>query len=171
MEIKEITDPISIYKMVETLFKQFPVYTVIEKKPLQVKILAIKNQSVLIQSPDENPSLIDRLLVLTNAGNLLQFKFKVVTKDPRGIELLQPIALTIKTATRTNSRYQAANVPIHISNIIRQTMIPHDLSDDTMKVESLMKTYIQKLKVKFAEVDFFIHERMDIRMRMISDTS
>ena len=170
MEIKEITDPISIYKMVETLFKQFPVYTVIEKKPLQVKILAIKNQSVLIQSPDENPSLIDRLLVLTNAGNLLQFKFKVVTKDPRGIELLQPIALTIKTATRTNSRYQAAKVPIHISNIISQTMIPHDLSDDTMKVESLMKTYIQKLKVKFAEVDFFIHERMDIRMRMISDT-
>ena len=169
METKEITDPNSIFKMIETLYKQFPVYTLINKKPLQVKVLAIKNNSILIQSP-ENITPAERFLFLTNAGNLLQFKFTVVTKDPRGIELLQPTSLFIKGATRTNDRYQVAKVPIYLSNIISQTMIPHDLADDTMKIEALAKPYIQKLKGKFSEVSFFIHERMDTRMRLLADS-
>lgn len=169
METKEITDPNSIFKMIETLYKQFPVYTLINKKPLQVKVLAIKNNSILIQSP-ENITPAERFLFLTNAGNLLQFKFTVVTKDPRGIELLQPTSLFIKNATRTNDRYQVAKVPIYLSNIISQTMIPHDLADDTMKIEALAKPYIQKLKGKFSEVSFFIHERMDTRMRLLADS-
>jgi hypothetical protein len=37
MEIKEITDPNSIFKMAETLFKQFPVYMIIDNKPMQIK--------------------------------------------------------------------------------------------------------------------------------------
>ena len=81
METKEITDINSINKMVETLFKQFPVYTILEKKPVQIKILAIKNQNVIIQSPEENPNPIERILLLTNSGNLLQFRFKVTAKE------------------------------------------------------------------------------------------
>ena len=158
METKEITDINSINKMVETLFKQFPVYTILEKKPVQIKILAIKNQNVIIQSPEENPNPIERILLLTNSGNLLQFRFKVTAKDPRGIEILQPNSLTIKTATRINTRIQVSKAPIQISKIISQNMIPHDLA------------YIQKLKVKFTDVVFFIHERMDIRMRLLVDS-
>ncbi len=170
MDIKEITDPPSIFKMTETLFKQFPVYMLINGKPKQIKIIAMKNLGVLIQSPDENPNPTERILILTNAGNLLRFVFKVNTKDPRGIELLTPTALTIKPATRTSNRYQVSKTPIYVSNVISQTMIPHDLSDDALKVEGLMKPYIQKLKAKFTEVDFFVHERMDTRARLMSDT-
>ena len=47
---KKITDPNSIFKMAETLFKQFPVYMIIDNKPIQIKILAMKNLGVLIQS-------------------------------------------------------------------------------------------------------------------------
>ena len=114
METKEITDINSINKIVETLFKQFPVYTILEKKPVQIKILAIKNQNVIIQSPEENPNPIERILLLTNSGNLLQFSFKVTAKDPRGIEILQPNSLTIKTATRINTRIQVSKAPIQI---------------------------------------------------------
>ncbi len=170
MDIKEITDPPSIFKMTETLFKQFPVYMLVNGKPKQIKIIAMKNLGVLIQSPDENPNPTERILLLTNAGNLLRFVFKVNTKDPRGIELLNPTALTIKPATRTSNRYQISKTPIYVSNVISQTMIPHDLSDDALKVEGLIKPYIQKLKAKFTEVDFFVHERMDTRARLMSDT-
>jgi hypothetical protein len=170
MDIKEITDPPSIFKMTETLFKQFPVYMLVNGKPKQIKIIAMKNLGVLIQSPDENPNPTERILILTNAGNLLRFIFKVNTKDPRGIELLNPTSLTIKPATRTSNRYQASKTPIYVSNVISQTMIPHDLSNDALKVEGLMKPYLQKLKAKFTEIDFFVHERMDTRARLMSDT-
>ncbi len=170
MEIKEITDPATIFKMTETLFKQFPVYIIVDGKPKQVKVIAMKNLGVLIQSPDNNPNPTERFLLLTNAGNLLRFTFKVNTKDPRGIELLNPVSLIIKPATRTTNRYQASKAPIYITNVISQAMVPHDLSDDAMKVESFMKPYIQKLKAKFTEVEFFVHERMDTRARMLVDT-
>jgi|JI9StandDraft_1071089.scaffolds.fasta_scaffold00269_15 hypothetical protein len=170
MEIKEITDPNSIFKMAETLFKQFPVYMIIDNKPMQIKILAMKNLGVLIQSPDTNPNPTERFLILTNAGNLLRFNFKVSTKDPRGIEILNPVSLTIKPATRATNRYQATKAPIYITNVISQTMVPHDLSDDTLKVESYMKPYIQKLKSKFTDVEFFVHERMDTRARLLLET-
>ncbi len=170
MEIKEITDPPSIFKMMGTLFKQFPVYILVDGKPKQIKIIAMKNLGVLIQSPDENPNPTERFLLLTNAGNLLRFTFKVNTKDPRGIEILSPVSLSIKPATRTLNRYQVSKAPIYISNVISQTMVPHDLSDDALKVEGLMKPYVQKLKSKFTEVEFFVHERMDTRARLMSDT-
>lgn len=169
MDKKEITDPSSIFKMLETLYRQFPVYTLIDKKPIQVRIFAVKNQSVLIQSPDSTTPT-ERFLFLTNSGNLLQFKFKLITKDPRGVELLQPISLSITTATRTMDRYQVTKSSIFVTDIIGQSMVPHDLADDTMKVETIIKPYIQKLKVKFSEVNYFIHERMDTRMRLIADT-
>ena len=104
MDIKEITDPATIFKMTETLFKQFPVYIIVDGKPKQVKVIAMKNLGVLIQSPDNNQNPTERFLLLTNAGNLLRFTFKVNTKDPRGIELLNPVSLAIKPATRTTNR-------------------------------------------------------------------
>lgn len=170
MEIKEITDSVSIFKMIETLYKQFPVYTISDRKPKQVRIIAVKSQGVFIQSPDVNPNPTERTLILTNAGNLLQFRFKINTKDPRGIELLYPIALTIQTATRASSRYQANKIPLYVTNIISQSMIPHGLSQDNLKVEGIIKSYSQKLKAKFSELDFFIHERMDTRARLMTDT-
>lgn len=171
MDTKELNDPVTIFKMIETLYKQFPVFTLINGKPLQVKIMAIKNQGLFIQSPDDNPNPAERVLVLTNAGNLLHFKFKVSTKDPRGIELLYPVQLVIKTATRTTNRYQATGkVPLYITNSVGQAMIAHDLTDDTMKVESILKPYVQKLKGKFTDVEFFVHERMDTRARLMADT-
>ncbi|HNB96808.1 MAG TPA: DUF1577 domain-containing protein, partial [Leptospiraceae bacterium] len=170
METKEITDAASIFKMAEGLFKQFPVYTIVQGKPQQVKVMGMKNQAIVIQTPDENPNPTQRLLIMTNAGNLLQFSFKVNTKDPRGLEVLNPNTLTIKPASRVSNRYQANKAPILITNIISQTMIPHDLADDTMKVESLMKPYIQKLKGKYSEVEFFVHERLDPRTRLLTET-
>lgn len=141
-ETKEVTDSVSISKMFETLYKQFPIFIIIDGKPKQVKIIAVKNQNVLIQSPDENPNPVERSLFLTNAGNLLHFKFKVNAKDPRGIELLIPVLLSIKTATRTTNRYQASKIPLYITNTIGQSMVTHDLSGDTIKVESITKPYI-----------------------------
>ena len=144
MDIKEITDPATIFKMTETLFKQFPVYIIVDGKPKQVKVIAMKNLGVLIQSPDNNQNPTERFLLLTNAGNLLRFTFKVNTKDPRGIELLNPVSLAIKPATRTTNRYQASKAPIYITNVISQAMVPHDLSDDAMKVEAFMKQNLQR---------------------------
>lgn len=170
MDSREITDVGSIFKMAEGLFKQFPIYVIINGKPKQIKVIGMKNQAVVIQSPDDNPNPTQRLLLLTNAGNLLQFNFKVTTKDPRGLEILTPMLLTIKPASRSTNRYQVNKAPIHVTNIISQTMIPHDLADDTMKVENLMKPYVQKLKGKYTEVEFFVHERMDPRARLLSDS-
>jgi hypothetical protein len=170
METVEITNATFILKMIETVYRQFPIYSISAGKPKHIKIVEVNHKGVFIQAPGENHKSLERSLFLINEGSLHHFIFKIIGVDAYKIELLYPVSLSISKATRATERYPVATAPLFISNIINQTMIPQDLSNDSMKVESIINPFVQQLKSLFSEVIIFIHERMDGRIKIMADS-
>jgi hypothetical protein len=166
---KEIIDKEGMLKVISALFGKLPVSIVHEGKELPVKIIALKNKSLIINTHLKFTNKA-RILTLVHNGSKFISQFLLVGDDGNGIEILQPIKITIGAATRQSSRVEVAstvNGGLSVTNLINITDITKAIGFDDNKVDSILLTYRSKLSKIFPTSSIFFAGRPDNRLRLM----
>ncbi|MCB1189503.1 MAG: PilZ domain-containing protein [Leptospiraceae bacterium] len=169
---KEIKDPETIKNIINSLFGRLPVVMLVNGKPIPIKVVKLSPQGLVIKYLGEKIDSDQRILTLTNNGNLLICLFKYLGGDHTGLQILHPLSISVRPATRSSQRISINtskdDFKIHVTNIISQNDIYGSLHDDSAKVNEIKQNNLAKLKkYKFNQINLYITERLDNRMRLM----
>jgi hypothetical protein len=164
--LQEVADIPTIQKVIESYFFQIPVFMLYQSKHYPIKPVMFTKQGLVIRSigrRDHEP----RVLFLTNSGNFFQFMFEY--KGSKGdLEILFPTKMFIGKASRAGDRIPVYS-KVFISNIVNQIEICKSLLFDQTKLNNLIENHTDKLKNKFTNMEVYINDRADTRMRLLLD--
>ncbi|TGL58251.1 PilZ domain-containing protein [Leptospira ognonensis] len=166
---KEITDIDGILKVVSALFGKLPVCIIHENKELPVKIIALKNKALIINSALKFTSKA-RILTLVHNGSKFLAQFTLVGGDGNGIEVLQPLKISIRPATRQGNRVEvadSANGSLRVTNLINIVDITKAIGFDDKKVDLILLAYRAKLAKIFPTSSIYFAGRADNRLRLM----
>lgn len=166
---KEITDIDGILKVVSALFGKLPVCIIHENKELPVKIIALKNKALIINTALKFTSK-GRILTLVHNGSKFLAQFTLIGGDGNGIEILQPLKISIRPATRQGNRIEmtdAANGAIRVTNLINIIDITKAIGFDDKKVDLILLAYKAKLAKIFPTSSVYFAGRADNRLRLM----
>ena len=134
-------------------------------KQYPIKVVNIANEGLVIKSLGRNDTE-PRTLFITNSGNVFRFTFTLIGSK-NGYEVLKPILLEIKPASRVKERISGGK--LYITNVTNQHDIAKSLVGDNVRINSIMKVYSQKVREKIPYLDLFIHDRYDTRLKLLID--
>ena len=157
---KEVTDPKSIHKLIDSLYRITPVYMEVDGEDIPVKVLDSKPQSVTIRSPKVNTNTRERILTMRSRDNIFVSTFLEVGVDELGNSILQPLKILIK-----NILAPVESNTFIVSNIISHNDIFKSLGDD--RISQLIKR-APKVNFMFDFFEVYVNERMNSRMRLMS---
>ncbi|MCW7492916.1 PilZ domain-containing protein [Leptospira sp. 2 VSF19] len=165
---KEIKDPDGILKVITALFGKLPAYIVNSDKEYPVKIIALKNKALVINTNLKFPNR-DRILTVVHNGSKFLAHFLVAGGDGNGIEILTPVKIQITAATRQGSRVEASQIQtgMVVSNIINVNDVSKAIGFDDKKVDAILLAYRTKLAKAFPLSSIFFAGRMDNRLRLM----
>ncbi|EMY69869.1 PilZ domain-containing protein [Leptospira vanthielii] len=165
---KEIKDPDGILKVITALFGKLPAYIIYSDKEFPVKIIALKNKALIINTNLKFPNR-DRILTVVHNGSKFLAHFIVAGGDGNGIEILTPVKIQITTASRQGSRVEASQIQtgMVVSNIINVNDVSKAIGFDDKKVDAILLAYRAKLTKAFPLSSIFFAGRMDNRLRLM----
>lgn len=166
---KEINDIDAIIKVISALFGKLPVHIIHNGKEVSVKIIALKNQSLIISNQLQFANKA-RILTLVHNGSKFITQFLLIGGDGNGIEVLQPIKISIVPATRQGNRVEVANAAssaMRVTNLINVLDVTKAIGFDDKKVDALLLSYRSKLSKLFPDSSIFFAGRADNRLRMM----
>ncbi|MCG6145206.1 PilZ domain-containing protein [Leptospira bandrabouensis] len=165
---KEIKDPEGILKVITALFGKLPAYIVNSEKEYPVKIIALKNKALIINTNLKFPNR-DRILTVVHNGSKFLAHFLVAGGDGNGIEILTPVKIQITAASRQGSRVEASQIQtgMVVSNIINVNDVSKAIGFDDKKVDAILLAYRTKLAKAFPLSSIFFAGRMDNRLRLM----
>ncbi|MCB1158247.1 MAG: PilZ domain-containing protein [Leptospiraceae bacterium] len=164
-----IKDIESINKIIDTLFFVFPVYLVVDGKPLYIKVVMNTDKGLVVRTPKSVELVGDkRIITITNEGNLYLFLFLKIGEN-KGYEILQPVNLHIKKAQRKSKRIYVANenFGLFVTNIIKQNDVSHYLTDNSTKMTGIIRSHMPALQSRYTRASIIIQERPDSRLRLL----
>ena len=160
-----IQDKEVIKKNFESNYTSIPVFMVYNGKQFPVKVISINNDTFIIRSVGRTDSE-ERIISFTNHDKLYKFTFKFLGTNGN-FEILQSIALQILPAARLLSRIQSNK--LYITNISNQSDIAKSLVSDSVRINTILKGFSSKVKDKISTLELFIHERIDVRLKLLND--
>ncbi len=160
-----IQDKEVIKKNFESNYTNIPVFMVYNGKQFPVKVISINNDTFIIRSVGRSDSE-ERIISFTNDDKLYKFTFKFLGTNGN-FEILQPVALKILPAARLLSRIQSNK--LYITNISNQSDIAKSLVSDSVRINTILKGFSSKVKDKISTLELFIHERVDVRLKLLND--
>ncbi|PJZ85677.1 PilZ domain-containing protein [Leptospira harrisiae] len=165
---KEIKDPDGILKVITALFGKLPAYIINSDKEFPVKIIALKNKALVINTNLQFLSK-DRILTVVHNGSKFLAHFIVAGGDGNGIEILTPVKIQITAASRQGSRVDTSQVQtgMVVSNIINVNDVSKAIGFDDKKVDAILLAYRTKLTKAFPLSSIFFAGRMDNRLRLM----
>ncbi|PKA26678.1 PilZ domain-containing protein [Leptospira meyeri] len=165
---KEIKDPDGILKVITALFGKLPAYIINSEKELPVKIIALKNKALIINTNLKFPNR-DRVLTVVHNGSKFLAHFIVAGGDGNGIEILTPVKIQITPASRQGSRVDTSQIQsgMVVSNIINVNDVSKAIGFDDKKVDAILLAYRTKLTKAFPLSSIFFAGRMDNRLRLM----
>ncbi|PJZ45992.1 PilZ domain-containing protein [Leptospira brenneri] len=165
---KEIKDPEGILKVITALFGKLPAYIINAENEYPVKIIALKNKALIINTNLKFPNR-DRILTVVHNGSKFLAYFIVAGGDGNGIEILTPVKIQITAATRQSSRVDTSQTQtgMVVSNIINVNDVSKAIGFDDKKVDAILLAYRTKLIKAFPLSSIFFAGRMDNRLRLM----
>ncbi|TGN11921.1 PilZ domain-containing protein [Leptospira ilyithenensis] len=168
---KEITDIDGVLKVITALFGKLPVSIQYEGKDIPVKIIALKNKALIINTPLIFPNK-DRNLSVVHNGSKFVAQFLLAGGDGHGIEILTPKKISIVAATRETTRVEVApasgsNATLKAINIINVIDVSKAIGFDDKKVDAVLLTYRTKLMKAYPQSSIYFAGRMDNRLRLM----
>jgi hypothetical protein len=166
---KEINDLEGILKVISALFGKLPVSIVLDGKEYPVKVIALKNKALIINTQLKFPSKA-RILSLVHNGNKFIAQFLLVGGDGNGIEILQPLRINIAAATRQGNRVELSNTPnaaLRVTNLINIIDITKAIGFDDKKVDTILLAYRAKLLKLYPTSSIYFAGRPDNRLRLM----
>lgn len=165
---KEIKDPEGILKVITALFGKLPAYIFNLDKEYPVKIIALKNKALIINTNLKFPTR-DRILSVVHNGSKFLAHFIVAGGDGNGIEILTPVKIKITAASRQGARVEASQIQtgMVVSNIINVNDVSKAIGFDDKKVDTILLAYRAKLTKAFPLSSIFFAGRMDNRLRLM----
>lgn len=157
---KEVTDPKSIHKLIDSLYRVAPVYMEVDGEDIPVKVLDSKPDSVTIRTPKVNTNTRERILTMRSKDNIFVTTFIEVGTDDLGNSILQPLKILIKDILAQDS----GNI-FTVSSIINHNDIFKSLGDD--RINQIIKK-APKVNFMFDFFEVYINERMNSRMRLMN---
>ncbi|TGL56390.1 hypothetical protein EHQ58_17355 [Leptospira ognonensis] len=157
---KEITDPRSIQKLIDSLYKLTPVFMEVDGEDIPVKIIENKINSVIVRSPRVNANTTERRLTMKSKENLFLATFTEVNVDEFGNSILKPSSIFIRDILAVKESNQFT-----VSNIISQTDIFKSLTDDRI---GLIIKNAPKVNFMFDFFEVYVNERQNSRMRLLN---
>lgn len=165
---KEIKDPEGILKVITALFGKLPAFIFNSDKEYPVKIIALKNKALIINTNLKFPSR-DRILTVVHNGSKFLAHFILAGGDGNGVEILTPVKIKITAATRQGARVEASQIQtgMVVSNIINVNDVSKAIGFDDKKVDAILLAYRAKLTKAFPLSSIFFAGRMDNRLRLM----
>ncbi|WP_411822222.1 PilZ domain-containing protein [Leptospira sp. 'Mane'] len=168
---KEITDFEGVLKVITALFGKLPVSIQYEGKDIPVKIIALKNKALIINTPLIFPNK-DRNLSVVHNGSKFIAQFLLAGGDGHGIEILTPRKISIVAATRETTRVEVApasgtNASLKAINIINVIDVSKAIGFDDKKVDAVLLAYRTKLMKAYPQSSIYFAGRMDNRLRLM----
>ncbi|MDZ4725801.1 MAG: PilZ domain-containing protein [Leptospira sp.] len=166
---KEISDQDGILKVISALFGKLPVTIVADGKEIPVKVIALKNKALIINTIAKFPSKA-RILTLVHNGNKFVAQLTLIGGDGNGIEILQPLKITILPATRQGNRVevnQSSNANMTITNLINVIDVTKAIGFDDKKVDAILLAYRSKLSKIYPNSSIYLASRPDNRLRLM----
>ncbi|TGN20119.1 PilZ domain-containing protein [Leptospira idonii] len=166
---KEINDSEGVLKVITALFGKLPVTIQFEGKEVPVKIIALKNKALIINTALKFQDKV-RLLSVIHNGSKFQAHFLLAGGDGNGIEILAPAKISIMAATREGNRVELSNgssAVLKVSNIINVNDVSKAIGFDDKKVDAILLAYRAKLTKAYPQSSIFFAGRMDNRLRLM----
>ncbi|NUM42694.1 MAG: PilZ domain-containing protein [Leptospiraceae bacterium] len=168
---KELTDPESINKVVNSLFGIVPVSILTDHGEFPIKIIALRPQGLVVRSPKIAFNTRERKLSIVHNNHLIIGEFLFVGGDEvSGVEVLKPYRMIIGPAVRRNERISLPDGSIDsvfVTNIINQSDVLKALKFDDKNMESILQTNLVKLKKTFGNGYIYLSDKMDNRLRLM----
>ncbi|EOQ87445.1 type IV pilus assembly protein PilZ [Leptospira yanagawae serovar Saopaulo str. Sao Paulo = ATCC 700523] len=165
---KEIKDPEGILKVITALFGKLPAYIINSDKEFPVKIIALKNKALIINTSLKFPNR-DRVLTVVHNGSKFLAHFNLAGGDGNGIEILTPVKIQITSASRQGTRVEVSQIQtgMIVNNIINVNDVSKAIGFDDKKVDTILLAYRTKLAKAFPLSSIFFAGRMDNRLRLM----
>lgn len=165
---KEIIDPEAILKVITALFGKLPATILNSGQEFPVKVIALKNKSLIINTNLMFPSK-DRFLSVVHNGTKFIASFHLAGGDGNGIEVLTPLKITLTQAKRQGNRVEVSgnHSGLFVTNIINVNDVTKAIGFDDKKVDTILLAYRTKLSKAFPQSSIFFAGRMDNRLRLM----
>lgn len=167
---REIQDKEGMHKILNMLFGRLPVYIIDNGREYPVKIVALKDQGLIV-SHNRKISTENRILTLTHNGTKFLSNFKFLGGDDKGIEILRPIKIVLSEALRSGNRISVEGKDFHIKvlNTLNQNEIHKAQGFDDQNVDRILAQFTAKLKTKFEHAHIYYSPRLDNRLRLMQN--
>jgi hypothetical protein len=165
IKVESTKDFEEIKKVFENNYATLPIFLYYEGKQYPVKVITINSENFIIK----NIGRIDkdnRILTFTNDGKLYKFTFKFLGSNGN-YDVLQPISMDVVPASRILKRVKSEI--LYLTNISSQTDILKSLVADNVRINNLLKSFSSKVRDKISTLELFIHERIDVRLKLLND--
>ena len=171
-DVKRISDPEQVARLARDLFLKRPVSLQDKEGTHPVRIQAGKDgRYFLVHNRPESPV---RLVSLNHGQNQLFLECHVKTRNPEGIETVEPLRVHIRKQIRRHERVRLSGtgslVP-WVQEAISLKSLPESMSGYNPRRDSLLKKYELSLQQLYPETTLVPRKtfRMDHRMRTISN--
>lgn len=167
---KEINDIEGMNKILNHLYGRLPVYIVDSGREYPIKVIALKEKGLII-THNRKINSDSRVLTIThNRTKFLTF-FKYLGGDDKGIEILRPIKIILREATREGNRInlEGKDFRIKVVNTLNQSQIHKAQGFDDENVDRILTEITAKLKSKFDYASIYYSPRLDNRLRLMQN--
>ncbi|MDF3820222.1 PilZ domain-containing protein [Leptospira sp. 96542] len=165
---KEIKDPDGILKVITALFGKLPATISFQTKELPVKVIALKNKALIINT-NLKFNTKERILSVVHNGSKFSAHFLLAGGDGNSIEILTPVKISITQASRQGARVDVTQPQsgMIVNNIINVNDVSKAIGFDDKKVDTILLAYKAKLLKAFPQSSIFFSGRMDNRLRLM----
>ena len=160
--IKEID---KIKNIFEESYHQHPIFMYYNKKQYPVKIISIQQEGIIIKTVPRD-DLDKRVLTVIDKHKLYIFTFEFMGAKGQ-YEILNPYALEIVPSFNIQNKKNPER--LYLTNIVNQTDIIKSLVLNNDISDKFLKEFASKIKDKIPHLEMFIHERIDVRLKLLQE--
>ena len=160
-----IQDSEQIKKEFEEKSSNLPLFMYHNGKQFPVKVISFDSKGLIIKNvgrTDKDP----RIITFTYDKKLYKFTFNLLGTNGN-FEILQPTVMEALPASRILTRVTSER--LYITNICNQSDIIKSITADSVRVSNILKSYSSKVRDKISNLELFIHERVDVRLKLLND--
>lgn len=158
-------DSAQIKKVFEEKYPSLPIFMFHNGKQFPVKVISIDEKGIIIKSVNRVDK-DSRIITLTHEGNLYKFTMEFLGASGN-FEILNPVVLEKIPASRLLNRIKPDR--LYITNISNQSDIIKSIVSDSVRVNNILRSFQNKVKDKIPNLELFIHERQDVRLKLLND--
>ncbi len=167
VESQEILEKEKILQVIQTLFFNFPVFMIFERKEYSIKPLKLIPEGLIIQSIGREDRE-ERILFVKSNEKVFEISFDLLGINS-GKELLFPRKLSVKNIQDVSNHDSKTPKKIFISKIVRENDIIANLLSENNQMKSILENYQNDLRGKLSSISLYISDKPDQRLRLLTE--